>query len=75
MFYAIRARGQLSADCSDWLGVLTIRNLENGQGLLYGRLPDQAALLRILNCLHVLNLTILALSTHEETLLNRRPDG
>ncbi len=57
MQVVIRIRGHLRAD---WFDALTIHNLSNGEGVIAGQVADQAALLGILNRLHVLNLRLLA---------------
>lgn len=67
MYYEIRVRGHLSQDWSDWFARLAIQNLEDGQGVLSGQLPDQTALLGVLNRIHALNLTLLSLSSAEES--------
>ena len=44
MHCSIAVRGHLDARWSDWFDGLTIANLENGETVLAGHLPDQAAL-------------------------------
>ncbi len=60
--YEIHIKGHLSRDWADWLGGLEMRWLENGEMVLLGLLPDQAALLGVLNKLNGLNLAILSVS-------------
>jgi hypothetical protein len=67
VYYEIRVKGHLPQDWSDWFSGLKVENLENGQGVLAGQLPDQAALLGVLNRIHALNLTLLSLSGTEES--------
>jgi len=53
--YAIRVAGELDDGWSDRLGGLAITVCEGGkqvETILYGRLPDQAALLGVLNALY-----------------------
>ncbi len=57
--YEIRVEGQLTAVWSDWFGGLTLTDEAGPQTLLRGPLPDQAALMGVLNTLHALNLTLL----------------
>ena len=62
-FMEIRVKGQLSSEWADWFDNLEIRYLENGEMTLSGAIPDQAALMGILNKLHRLNLTILSVNS------------
>ncbi len=62
-FMEIRVKGQLSDEWSDWFDNLEMRYLENGEMALSGAIPDQAALMGILNKLHRLNLTILSVNS------------
>ncbi len=62
-FMEIRVKGQLSDEWSDWFGNLEMRRLENGEMTLSGAIPDQAALMGILNKLHRLNLTIVSVNS------------
>ena len=58
--YEIRVTGHLGDTAIEWLGAVSIANQENGDALLTGSIPDQAALMRVLLCLHDLGLTILS---------------
>ena len=58
----IRVKGQLSDEWSDWFENLEIRLVENGEMILSGVIPDQAALMGILNKLNRLNLTLLSVN-------------
>jgi hypothetical protein len=60
-WYEIQLRGQLSANWSDWFDGLQVSALDNGETLLRGPLPDQAALHGVLAQVHALNLTLLGL--------------
>ena len=57
--YEIRVEGQLTGLWSDWFGGLTLTDEAGPQTVLRGPLPDQAALMGVLNTLHALNLTLL----------------
>jgi hypothetical protein len=57
--YEIRVRGHLEETALDWFGEVVITNHRNGDALLTGSIPDQAALLRVLLYLNNLGLTIL----------------
>ncbi len=58
----IRIKGQLSDQWQDWFENMEIRLLENGEMILFGPVPDQAALMGILNKLTRLNLTLLSVN-------------
>lgn len=58
----IRVKGQLSDQWRDWFDNLDIRYLENGEMILSGAIPDQAALMGILEKLNRLNLTLLSVN-------------
>jgi hypothetical protein len=60
MIYQIRVEGQLDESWSEWLGGLTITQQANGETLLSGRIPDQAALHGILDKLYGMNLTLIS---------------
>jgi hypothetical protein len=62
MFCEIRVRGHLSTGWSAWFDGLDVANCPNGEVLLSGALPDQAALFGVLNRLHGLNLRLLSLT-------------
>ncbi len=59
-WYLIRVRGHLSDSVRDWLGEMTIENLENGEAVLAGELADQAALFGVLERLHRLGIPVLS---------------
>ncbi len=63
MIYQIRIQGHLSAEWSAWFDGLTITNTPNGETILTGLLPDQAALYGVLNRLQALNLPLLSVSS------------
>ena len=60
--YEIRVKGHLDETWSDWFEGLTISNLANGEALLAGRLPDQAALYGILNHISSLGLQLISVN-------------
>ncbi len=60
--YQIRVQGHLSSQWTDWFGGLKIENQPNGEAMLSGRLPDQAALYGILNQIRDAGLTLISLS-------------
>ena len=65
--YQITVRGHLASDWSDWLDGLEMTSLDQGDTVLSGRIVDQAALMGILNKLHRLNITLLAVSRVDES--------
>ncbi len=60
--YEIRIKGRLSEQWSQWFDGLTILNLENGEGILRGKVIDQAALQGILTRIGDLNLTLISVN-------------
>ncbi len=58
-FYKIRLRGKLDLEQAAWFPELVHAEDDDGNTLLVGELPDQAALLGVLFRAHNLNLTIL----------------
>ena len=59
-FFEIHVKGHLDESWSDWLEGLELKLMDNGEMILSGYIPDQAALMGILNKLYRLNLTLLA---------------
>jgi hypothetical protein len=62
MYVEIRIKGTLKHDWSDWLEGLTVSNQTNGETVFTGQIPDQSALLGLLNRIHGLNLQLLSFS-------------
>ena len=62
MYVEVRIRGNLKQDWSDWFEALSISSPLDGETLLSGELPDQSALLGLLNRIHGLNLRLLSFS-------------
>ena len=65
MLYQIRVQGHLDSGWSAWFDGLTIANVERGEALLSGYLPDQAALHGILSKVRDLGLPLLAVQRLE----------
>ena len=61
--YHIRVKGHLDGHWSAWFDGLTISNEENGEAVLCGPLPDQAALHGVLIKIRDLGLPLLAITT------------
>ena len=66
MYVEIRIKGTLKADWSDWLEGLMVSSQSNGETMITGQLPDQAALLGLLNRIHGLNLRLLSFSQSDK---------
>ncbi len=62
MYVEIRIKGSLKQDWSDWLAGLIVSNQPNEETALNGQIPDQAALLGLLNRIHGMNLQLLSFS-------------
>jgi hypothetical protein len=63
--YTIRITGRLGPSWADWFSGLELVDLPDGT-LLRGVLPDQAALLQVLNQLQALNLALIAVERCNE---------
>jgi hypothetical protein len=66
-YYEIRVKGHLDLSWADSMGGLTITHQDNGDTLLIGTLPDQAALHGVLNRLRDLGVQLIS--------VNRGDDG
>jgi len=62
----IRLKGHLSDQWSDWFGGLEIENQPNGEAVISGSLPDEAALYGVLKRMYDLGLTLVSLHCVEE---------
>ena len=62
MYVEVRIKETLKQDWSDWFETLIISNPLDGETVLSGELPDQSALLGLLNRIHGLNLELLSFS-------------
>jgi hypothetical protein len=58
--YEIRVRGHLSDLWTDWFENLTIENQPDGEAVLSGPIPDQAALHGVLNRVRDLGLVLVS---------------
>ena len=58
LHYEIRVAGHLSERWSGWFAGLALRQDPNGEPVLCGVLPDQAALFGVLARIQALNLTL-----------------
>lgn len=62
-YYTIRVKGHLDDHRSAWFDNMTISNEANGEAVLHGSLPDQAALHGVLMKVRDLGLPLLAVIT------------
>jgi len=65
-FYQIRVKGHLDDTLASWFDGLTVSNREEGDALLSGPLPDQAALQGILKQISDLGLTLISVNSVQE---------
>jgi hypothetical protein len=65
-YYEIRVIGHLECNWADWFDGFTISNLENGEAVLSGLLPDQAALYGILNRISNLGIPLISVNAVPE---------
>jgi hypothetical protein len=63
--YEIHIREYLDSHWTDWLGGMTLTHTDQGQTILVGVLPDQAALYGVLTCLRDLGLTLISVQRCE----------
>jgi hypothetical protein len=66
IFYEIRVKGHLDETWIDWFEGLAISNGEDGDAVLSGSLPDQAALQGVLNRISSLGLTLISVNAVSE---------
>ncbi len=66
MYVEIKIKGTLKEDWSDWLEGLIISNQADGETILSGQIPDQSALLGLLNRIHGLNLQLISFSQSDD---------
>jgi hypothetical protein len=65
-FYQIRVNGHLEESWAEWFEDLTITNQEDGEAVLSGIFPDQAALHGILNRISSLGLKLISVNAVPE---------
>jgi hypothetical protein len=59
MYYYIRVQGHLDSTWSEWFDGLTVTNVEHGETVICGPVPDQAALHGVLIKVRDLGLPLL----------------
>ena len=64
--YQIKVKGHLDDTLAGWFEGMTLSNPEDGDAILSGRVPDQAALQGILNRISNLGLTLIAVNAVPE---------
>ena len=62
MAFQIRIKGHLGDDWTDWFGGMTITLEENGDTLLTGPVPDQAALFGLLRRVRDLGVQLISIN-------------
>lgn len=65
-FYQIRIEGRIPPGWEDWFGGMEQQGT-NGDTLLTGYLPDQSALLGVLDAIHNLGLNLISVSSHKSS--------
>jgi hypothetical protein len=65
MCVSITVKGHLDQRWSEWFDGLTITHLENGESVLIGHLPDQAALHGVLTKVRDLGLMLVTVECKE----------
>jgi hypothetical protein len=65
-YYEIRIKGHLDESWTDWFDGMTICHEDNGETLLTGSLPDQAALHGVLNRLRDLGIQLISVNLVED---------
>lgn len=65
--YEIRVRDHLTTGWADWFDAMDLRYEENGEMVLVGRLPDQAALHGILAKVRDLGLVLISVNRIDTT--------
>jgi hypothetical protein len=63
--YEIRIRGRLDEDWVEWFDNMTLTHTSEGQTILTGPIPDQAALHGTLNRIRDLNLELISVTQTE----------
>jgi hypothetical protein len=73
-FYQIRVKGHLDNAWVEWFEGMTISNLEDGDAMLLGLLPDQAALQGVLKRISNLGLTLISVNSVSEEKQENKPE-
>ncbi len=63
----IHVKGKMNPKWSEWFGELQVREGQMGETILFGKLPDMAAVYGVLSSLGSLVITLKSVTCHEET--------
>jgi hypothetical protein len=72
-YYEIKIKGRLDPSWSEWFSGLRLSHLEEDETMLSGALPDQTALHGLLTRIRDLNLTLISVTTGEQS--TKSPDS
>jgi len=61
-YYCIRLKGHLDRHWADWFTGVELTHLDEGETLLFGILPDQAALHSLLERIRDLNIPLISVT-------------
>ncbi len=71
-YYRIKVQGHLDHCWSDWFTGLQLTHLEENETLIYGELPDQAALYGLFERLRDLNLTLISVDREQPSISDQK---
>lgn len=66
-YYEIRIKGHLDKHWLDWFTGMKLTYVKENETLLFGMLPDQAALHGLLERVRDLNLTLISITCHDQS--------
>jgi hypothetical protein len=73
-YYEIKIKGHLDQHWSDWFTGLKLAHLKGDETLLFGLMPDQAALHGLLERVRDLNLTLISVTCGDPSAQNSNKD-
>lgn len=66
-YYEIRIKGHLDQHWLDWFTGMKLTYVKGNETLLFGMMPDQAALHGLLERVRDLNLTLISITWHDQS--------